>query len=305
MSEQRIEVGDGITLCYEAFGDPSDPPLLLVMGLGMQMIAWDDRFCQAIADRGYHVVRFDNRDAGRSTHTDVPVPTLKQLALRRFDRRQYELGELAGDAANLVKALGLAPAHVVGASMGGMIVQLMAAEHPEVVRTLTSIMSNTGHRWLGQPALAVYPRLLRKPATNREEGIERTVEMFALIGSPGFPRDDDRIRDQARRSIARDGDPRGMARQLGAILASGDRRAKLAGIRVPTLVIHGTQDKMVNPSGGKLTAKLVPDAKLMLVEGMGHDLPEPAWGRINDAIVAQAREADAAAGRSPAASAAA
>ena len=297
MAEQLIDVGEGITLCYETFGDPAAPPLLLVMGLGMQMIAWDDEWCEQLAGRGFHVVRFDNRDAGRSTHTDVPTPRIKQLATRKFDPRQYRLTDLAGDAARLLRALDLAPAHIVGASMGGMIVQTMAAEHPDVVRSLTSIMSNTGHRFLGQPALAVYPKLLRKPAKTREEGIERTVEMFSLIGSPGFPRDDDALRDQARRSIARDHDPRGMPRQLGAILASGDRKAQLATITAPTLVIHGTKDRMVNPSGGKLTAKLIPGAKLMMIEGMGHDLPKQVWPRLLDAIAELARGADAAAGR--------
>ncbi len=297
MAEQLQDIGGGITLCYETFGDPTDPPLLLVMGLGMQMIAWDDEWCTQLAGRGFHVVRFDNRDAGRSTHTKVRPPGIRQLLTRRFGPDQYRLTDLAGDAAALLRALDLAPAHVVGASMGGMIAQTIAAEHPDVVRSLTSIMSNTGHRWLGQPALAVYPRLLRKPAKTREEGIERTVAMFRLIGSPGFPRDEDALRDQARRSIARDGDPRGMGRQLGAILASGDRKAQLTTIAAPTLVIHGTKDRMVNPSGGKLTARLIPGAQLLMVEGMGHDLPKGAWPRLLDAIAELAHGADATAGR--------
>jgi pimeloyl-ACP methyl ester carboxylesterase len=302
MTEQFAEVGDGITLCYETFGDPADSPVVLVMGLATQMIAWHEEFCVQFADRGFHVVRFDNRDIGRSTHLDFRPPTLRQMLRRRVGPEQYSLSDMAGDTAGLIRALEIAPAHVVGASMGGMIGQVLAAEHPELVRSLTSIMSTTGSRWHGQPALSVYKYLLRPPPRDREGYIERAAEVFGLVGSTGFPRDESYIRERAARSYDRGYDIQAGGRQLGAITASADRTEQLRTIRAPTLVIHGTVDKMIKPSGGRATAKAVPGARLLEIEGMGHDLPRGVWPQILDAISDHARAADGARSRAAAAS---
>ncbi len=292
MSEQFCDVGGGISLCYETFGDPSDPTCLLVMGLGTQMIAWHEDFCEQLAGRGFHVVRFDNRDIGRSTHLSFPPPSVGQMVRRRFRPEQYSLSDMAGDARGLLRELELAPAHVVGASMGGMIAQTLAAEHPECVRSLVSIMSSTGNRWRGQPAPPVYRYLLQAPPRDRGAVVERASEIFGLIGSTGFARDDAYIRERAAKSFDRGFNPAGGARQLGAILASGDRTSQLRRITAPTLVIHGSVDKMIRPSGGRATARAIPGARLMLIEGMGHDLPRAVWPRIIDGIADNARRAE-------------
>ncbi len=284
MAESFCDVGRGVTLCYETFGDPSDPPVLLVMGLGMQMLGWHEDFCADLAERGFHVVRFDNRDAGLSTHFKGRPPTLRQLISRKFPSGQYRLSDMAEDTAGLLRELDLAPAHIVGVSMGGMIAQTLAARHPASVRTLTSIMSTTGNRFKGQPALRLYRALLRSAPNEREAFIEHMTGVFTMIGSPGFPRDLDFIRERAARSYDRDHDPAATGRQLAGILASGDRTAELRRISAPTLVIHGAADRLVAPSGGRATAKAIPGAKLMMIRGMGHDLPRGAWPRILDAI---------------------
>jgi pimeloyl-ACP methyl ester carboxylesterase len=291
MAEQLIRVSDEIELCYETFGDPSEPPLLLVMGLATQMIAWREEFCEQLAGRGFHVVRFDNRDVGRSTHLRGRPPRPLELVTRSKRPARYLLSDMADDAAGLLRALDLEPAHVVGASMGGMIAQTLAARHPESVLSLTSIMSNTGNRWLGQPSVSLYPMFLRRPAEGREQAIERIVKVFETIGSRGLPQDIDDIRDIAARSFDRDHDPSGPGRQLAAIIASGDRSAELKRIEAPTLVIHGTDDRLVRPSGGRATARAIPGAKLLKIKGMGHDLPRAAWTEIIDAIAENAARA--------------
>jgi pimeloyl-ACP methyl ester carboxylesterase len=292
MTEQFKDVGRGITLCYEDFGDPDDAPILLVMGLATQMVAWHEDFCTELADRGFYVVRFDNRDIGRSTHFDFRPPSVSQMLLRRLDPQQYSLSDMADDAAELLNQLDISPAHVVGASMGGMIGQVMAAEHPEAVRSLTSIMATTGSRWHGQPAFAVYRYLLRPPPRDREGYIDRSAEVFGLVGSTGFDRDEQYVRERAARSYDRGYDVRAGGRQLGAIVASGDRTKALGSVIAPTLVVHGTVDKMVRPSGGRATAKAIPGARLMMIDGMGHDLPRGAWPQLIDAISEHARAAD-------------
>jgi pimeloyl-ACP methyl ester carboxylesterase len=292
MNEQFADVGRGVTLCYETFGDPSDPPLLLVMGLGMQMIGWHQDFCGELAGRGFHVVRFDNRDAGRSTHFPGPVPTLRQLLTRRFHANQYRLTDMAEDAGGLLRELDLAPAHVVGASMGGMIAQTMAAHQPESVRTLTSIMSNTGSRVSGQPAPSLYKPLLTPAPVEREAFLDHVERLFTRIGSPGRADVDD-LREIAGLSYDRSRDPASAIRQLAAILASGNRVRDLRRIKAPTLVIHGTADKLVRPSGGRATAKAIPGARLLSIDGMGHDLPRAFWPRIVDAIAGHARSREA------------
>jgi pimeloyl-ACP methyl ester carboxylesterase len=300
MTEQFCDVGRGITLCYETFGDPADPPVLLVMGLATQMIAWHEEFCEQLAERGFYVVRFDNRDIGRSTHLDFSPPSFREMVRRRVRPEQYSLSDMAEDAAGLIRELELDPAHLVGASMGGMIAQVLAAEHPELTRSLTSIMSTTGSRRHGQPALPVYKYLLRPPPRDREGYIERAAQVFGLVGSTGFPRDESYIRERAGRSYDRGYDVRAGGRQLGAIVASADRTKQLSTITAPTLVIHGTVDKMIKPSGGRATARAIPGARLMMIEGMGHDLPRGVWPRLLDAIADHARAADAAGARAAA-----
>lgn len=291
-SERFAEVGGGVTLCYETFGDPADPPVLLIMGLGMQLLGWDARFCALLAERGFHVVRFDNRDAGLSTSIDAPVPGVAQLASRRFDPRQYDLGDMATDAVGLLRELSLAPAHLVGASLGGMVAQTMAARSPASVRTLTSIMSTTGHRLKGQPAPSRYRFLLRPAPRERDAYMDHNVELWRAIGSKGFPVDEDAVRERAGRAFDRARNPAGTGRQMAAVLKSGDRTRELRGVTAPTLVIHGDGDTLVRPSGGKATAAAIPGADLMLVEGMGHDLPPQVWPRVVDAVAERARRVD-------------
>ena len=292
MDEQFADVGRGITLCYDQVGDPGGEPLLLVMGLGTQLIGWPDGFCEQLAAQGFHVTRFDNRDIGRSTKLhDVKPPGLASIVTRSRKAAGYLLGDMADDAAGLLDALGIESAHVVGASMGGMIAQTLAARHPDRVRTLTSIMSNTGSRFTGQPAPRVLPLFLRAPASDPDQAVERVVQMFALVGSPGFTRDEDELRAMARLSIERGkGDTAGTGRQLQAILASGDRTAELRRITAPTLVVHGNADRLVRPSGGRATAKAIPGARLELIDGMGHDLPRDLWPRLVDLITSHARQ---------------
>jgi pimeloyl-ACP methyl ester carboxylesterase len=292
MAEQLTDVGHGITLCHEEFGQSGDPPMLLIMGLATQMIAWADEFCQQLAARGFYVVRFDNRDIGRSTHMTGAPPTPGQLLRRHFPTVEYTLSDMADDAQGLLRTLGIEPAHVVGASMGGMIAQMLAAEHPDSVRSMVSIMSATGSRRTGQPAVSLYPYLLRRAPQQKDAYVEHIVRVFTAIGSPAFPRDEQRIRDLAARSYDRGHDPAGPGRQLAAILASGDRTAQLRRIKAPTLVIHGTKDKLVRKSGGRATARAIPGARLELIEGMGHDLPEALWPRLIDLITNHARAAE-------------
>jgi pimeloyl-ACP methyl ester carboxylesterase len=301
VNEQFCDVGGGVTLCYEAFGYREDPPILLIMGLATQMIAWHEDFCVELAERGFHVVRFDNRDIGRSTHFDFPPPTVGQMLRRRFRPEQYSLSDMAGDAAGLLRQLDLAPAHVVGASMGGMIAQMLAAEHPDSVRSLTSIMSSTGSRIHGQPAFSVYRYLLQAPPRDRDAYVDRAAAVFGLVGSTGFDRDEQYIRERAARSFDRGFDVLAGGRQLGAILKSGNRTKQLHNIKAPTLVIHGSVDKMIRLSGGRATARAIPGARLMTIEGMGHDLPRGAWPQIIDAIAENARAADGVRSRAAAA----
>ncbi|HEY4277629.1 MAG TPA: alpha/beta hydrolase [Conexibacter sp.] len=294
MAETMYEVGRGVTICAETFGDPSDPPVLLIMGLGMQMVRWHETFVEQLTSRGFSVIRFDNRDSGLSTFcSDVPLPTLRQLMRRRFDPRQYKLTDMARDTAGLIDALGLDTVHVVGASMGGMIAQTVAAEHPRRVRSLTSIMSNTGSRWSGQPALKSYPILLgRAPPPELDAYLARQIAVHKTIGSPGLPGDDPLFVEISRRSFERNSDPRGTARQLAAILASGDRTRQLRTISAPTLVIHGDSDRLVNLSGGRATARAIPGAELHIVRGMGHDLPAQDWPEVIGSIAHHIRSVE-------------
>ncbi len=288
MNEQFATVGD-VELCYETFGSPEDPAMLLIMGLGTQMIAWHEDFCAELVSRGFFVIRYDNRDCGRSTRFDhVPPPTIPQLLTRRLRHVAYTLDDMADDAAGLLDHLGIESAHVTGASMGGMIAQMLAAGHPDRVRSLASIMSSTGSRVSGQPRLRAYPVLLRRPPRDREQYVEALIRLFGIIGSPGFERDVEALRELAGQGFDRGVSAAGTGRQMAAILASGNRTAALHRIQAPTVVIHGTADKLVSPSGGKATARAIPGARLVLVRGMGHDMPRGAWPQIIGAIAENA-----------------
>ncbi len=291
--EQLIDVERGVTLCAERFGDPAHPPLLLIAGLGQQLLSWPEEFCAALTEQEFQVIRFDNRDIGRSTHFHSRPPGLKQLATRRFPPEQYDLADMAQDTANLIEALELAPVHVVGISMGGMIGQTLAARHPALVRSLVSIMSTTGARRSGWIAPSTMRLVFRPPARDREAAADRADTLWRHIGSQGFPYDEAMVRDLAMRSFDRDGRAAaGAGRQIGAITKSGDRRAELRGVAAPTLVIHGDRDRMVHPSGGRSTAATIPGARLETIAGMGHDLPPGAWARLIELIATHARSAD-------------
>jgi len=248
------------------------------------------------------VVRFDNRDAGRSTHFEGRPPTIRQLLMRSRRAARYSLADMADDAAALLQALSLAPAHVIGASMGGMIAQTMAARHPQAVRSLTSIMSSTGSLRSGQPALRVYSIFLRRAPRQRDAFVNHMERVFGLIGSPAYhDQDRDDVRAMAGASFDRDSDPHGSGRQLAAIIAAGDRTAELRRIGAPTLVIHGSADPLVAHSGGVATARAIAGARLLTIPGMGHDLPRAQWPQLIDGIASHAQQADAAARASRAA----
>jgi pimeloyl-ACP methyl ester carboxylesterase len=280
---------NGIDIEYETFGDPTDPVMLLIMGLGGQLIVWDDELCRQLAGHGFRVIRFDNRDVGLSTKLDdAPQPDM--MAVLRGDRSSvtYGLEDMAADAVGLLDALGVERAHIVGVSMGGMIGQLLAIDHPDRVLSLASIMSNTGDPNVGMPTPEAIAQLMKPPPTEREEVITREVETTRVFGSPGFPFDKERTRHRAAASFDRCFYPAGVARHVGALVGAADRTEHLARIDVPTVVIHGTADPLVTPSGGEATAKAIPGAELIMIEGMGHELPPETWPRVVDAIVANA-----------------
>jgi pimeloyl-ACP methyl ester carboxylesterase len=288
-SDEQFAPANGIELCYQEMGDPDGEPLLLIMGLATQMIAWDEEFCEMLAERAFRVVRFDNRDIGRSTRIrSAGVPGKLDLVLGRRRTAPYLLRDMAADTFGLMDHLGIDSAHLVGASMGGMIAQSAAIEQPRRVRSLTSIMSTTGSRRVGHPSYRTLGLLLGKPPREREAAIDRVVKTFRTIGSPGYPFEEERIREIAGRSFDRGHSEAGIARQLHAISASGDRTPALRKLDLPTLVIHGKNDLLVNPSGGRATAKAIPGARLKLVDGMGHDLPRPLWPEFVDEIAANA-----------------
>jgi pimeloyl-ACP methyl ester carboxylesterase len=269
---------NGMELAYETFGDASAPPVVLIMGLATQMIAWPDELCEGLARNGLFVVRFDNRDVGESTHLrNLPPPRLADIVVRRRPP-PYSIGDMAADVAGLLDSLGLGQVHLVGASMGGFIAQTVALEHPDRVRTLTLMMTSTGSRRVGQPRPRIYARLLRRRvAAGRPAAIAATVETFRLIGSPGFVFDEQYIRDLAGRSYDRGYDPVGSRRQLAASVSQPNRTADLRRITVPALVIHGLHDPLVAPSGGLAIARAIPDSRFAGFSGMGHDLPRALW----------------------------
>ena len=286
--ERRARVGD-IELAYETIGGPAGQPMLLIMGLAAQMILWPDGLCRRFADRGFFVIRFDNRDCGRSTVLDRAGRPSLQAVLARRARPPYELTDMAADAAGLLDHLGITAAHVVGASLGGMIAQTLAIERPERVLSLASIMSTTGNGRVGQPTPEALEVLMtRPPLDDRSAFVESTIAARAVIGSRGLERDEEWTRAIAGRSFDRGIHPDGTLRQLAASIASRNRTERLRQIDVPTVVIHGTDDPLIDASGGRATAEAIPGAELVLIDGMGHDLPPAAWDRIVDAVAANA-----------------
>jgi pimeloyl-ACP methyl ester carboxylesterase len=292
MTEERANVGD-VELVYESIGNRADPTLLLVMGLGMQLINWDREFCEGLAARGFHVIRFDNRDAGLSTKIDAPVPNVMRAMAGFRIRAPYLLDDMAADSFGLLDQLGIERAHVTGVSMGGMIAQAMAIRRPERVLSLGSMLSTPGDRRVGTPKLRVWSVLMRRAPQRRDAYIDYFVRVFRMIGSPGYPVEEARIREQAAATYDRCHYPAGTARQLGAILASGSRTAALRRLDVPTVVIHGKNDPLVPFHAGVATARAIPRADLVTFSGMGHDLPRELWPQFTDALTKNAERAAA------------
>ncbi len=293
VSEELYAPIGEVELCYQTFGDPDDEPLLLVMGLSGPMTWWDQVFCERLAAAGFHVVRYDNRDTGRSSRVAAPVrhdQLLRAFATGRA-HAPYSMSDLAGDAVALLDHLGLESAHVVGVSMGGMIAQTVAIEHPSRVRSLTSISSTTGRRTVGWQHPALLPRLIAPRKAGREAYIASSVAMWALIGSAGYPSDPESLRTRAGETFDRGVSTSGVLRQMMAILTQPDRTPRLRELRIPALVLHGTADKMVHVSGGRATAAAIPGAELVLIDGMGHDLPPELFDTFVEAIARTAARA--------------
>jgi pimeloyl-ACP methyl ester carboxylesterase len=281
---------NGLQLAYESFGSPTDPPLVLVMGLGTQLLGWPAEFCRLIADRGFQVVRFDNRDIGLSTYLDdLPTPDLAAIMGGDYATVPYLMSDFADDVVGLLDALGFAKAHVVGASMGGMIVQQLAIDHPDRLLSLCSIMSTTGDPKVGQGTPETLALLTRSPATSRDQAIEMSVAGLQMLSSPGYPATDDEQRVKAAAAYDRAFHPAGALRQTAAIVGSPDRTEGLRSVTVPSLVIHGTDDPLVNISGGEATVAAIPGATWLAIPGMGHDIPPGVWPVVVDAIVANTK----------------
>jgi pimeloyl-ACP methyl ester carboxylesterase len=283
-----------IDIVYDTFGETTDPPMLLIMGLGEQMISWDEDFCRQIAAHGYWVIRFDNRDVGLSTRLDeLGIPNVLALMQAKAQgeavQAPYTLRDMADDAVGLLDALEIGSAHIVGISMGGMIAQEMAIHHPRRVRTLTSIMSSTGNPELPPPRPEAQSVLLKPFPMDRESYLENAIQTWRILSGPGYPMDEARVRERAGKSFDRGLSLTGTARQLAAILASDSREEALRSITHKTLVIHGDADPLVPVECGKETASSIPNAKLLIIEGMGHDLPLAVAPQVLEAIVNHAR----------------
>ena len=294
----QIARANGIELCYEIFGDANAEPMLLIMGLGAQMIHWDDDFCRQLAARGFRVIRFDNRDIGKSSRMTggkrlSPVELLKLRFLKIPVAAPYKLRDMAEDVTGLMDVLGIKSAHLVGASMGGMIAQEIAISFPQRVRSLTSIMSTTGNPKDPPPTREATAMLMAPPPATKEEYFERYAQTWKILRVGSFPQDEALDRARAERNFERGLNPAGVGRQLRAILASGSRKERLRSVKAPTLVIHGSVDPLVRPEAGKDTAASIPGAKLLMIEGMGHALPIPMWPQVIDAIDKHAHAASA------------
>jgi pimeloyl-ACP methyl ester carboxylesterase len=291
VSPELFAEANGQRLCYQTFGDGRAPVILLIMGLGAQMVLWDEDFCTALAARGYRVVRFDNRDIGRSSKIDVAVKVdFADLIMKQMRGEKivspYTLRDMAADACGLLDHLSVSRAHIVGASMGGMIAQEMAINFPERMLTLTSIMSSTGNPTLPPPAPEATAVLLAPPPTNREDYLASFARTWRVLRVGSFPADEANDLARGELTFERGLNPMGVARQMLAIFASGDRRAKLAQVKIPTLVIHGDVDPLVRLAAGEDTAKTIPGASLVVVKDMGHAMPTPLAPQIIDAIAA-------------------
>lgn len=281
-----------IDMAYQCFGNSSHPPVLLMMGAGAQMIAWPDGFCDELVKQGLYLIRFDNRDTGLSTHfNDAPIPNFTAAMAGDYSSVTYTLSDMAADTIGLIDGLGLDKVHLVGASMGGMIAQTVAIEYRSRIKSLTSIMSTTGAPAVGLPDFKTLSSLGEAPYHDREAYIEWRIRSLKALGSPGFPFDEATVAKTAGLSWDRDHDPLGMLRQAVAVLKSGDRTEKLHQLKVPTLVLHGTSDKMIDVSGGKATAEAIPGARLHLFEGMGHGFPQALWAELAMLIAQHVRNA--------------
>jgi len=296
MAENTVTFDNGISICYEAFGRPEDPTILLIMGLGGPMGWWSTVFCENLAGRGFQVIRFDNRDTGRSSRFE------SSRRMRRTDlvgsfvglakRAEYTLDDMADDAFGLLSAIDVERAHVVGVSMGGMIAQMMAIKHPERVRSLASVMSTTGRRTVGWQDPRLLPMLFGRGMMDRDSYIARSAVTVAAIGSPGYPGDPEAGRRRAEETFDRGWSAEGVARHLLAVVSQTDRTEQLRRLDIPTVVIHGLADRMVHVSGGRATAAAIPNAELVLIPGMGHDLPPELDDTIGDAIERNIRRAE-------------
>ncbi len=287
-----------VELAHQSFGSKSDPAILLIMGLGAQMVQWPDLFCEALAERGFHVIRFDNRDVGESTWLDGhPPPNLMRLLLRKrlglTCAVPYTLEDMARDAVGLLDALGIQQAHVVGASMGGMIAQLLAIHHPERVLSLTSIMSTTSNPRLPRAPRDIARRIM-VPApdpANFEACVQHSMGLNRLLMSPAYPSTDEALRERVERVVSRGVNPPGKLRQIAAITVTTDRRPGLARLNIPSAVIHGNADRLVPPAHGLDIARVSPKAEMELIDGMAHDLPIALAPRMIDVIVRTANRA--------------
>jgi pimeloyl-ACP methyl ester carboxylesterase len=285
---EQIARANGIEVAYDELGDPDGEPVVLIMGLGTQLIHWDVRFCKRLGEQGFRVIRHDNRDCGHSQKfRGSGNPNLAEMLLG-LGSPVYRLSDMAGDTVGLLDHLEIPEAHIVGVSMGGMIAQTVAIEHPERTRSLTSIMSMTGSRRLAVPRLRAFGTLLSRPPRDREAYAKAVAKTFEVIGSPGYPQRPDYVRALAYAAYDRCFYPAGTGRQLHAINSSGDRTKELKRLKMPAAVIHGSEDPLVRPAAGRATAKAIPGADLTLIEGMGHDLPPGVWPRVIDAITRNA-----------------
>ncbi|WP_236791816.1 alpha/beta fold hydrolase [Amycolatopsis sp. GM8] len=288
----RSVLANGISLCCATYGDPADPPLLMIMGQGTQLDGWDRGFVDELIGSGFFVIRFDNRDVGLSQRIDGN-PDLAAIRGGDLSTLPYTLDDMAADVVGLLDALGLDRAHLLGASMGGMIAQLVAIRWPERVLSLCSIMSSTGDRAVGQPDPDTIA-LMRRPAPPTREGVvEAAVERSRALAGSGFPFDEEAARTKAAAAYDRAHDPAGRLRQQAAAIAAADRTPALRGLRVPTVVIHGTDDRLVGISGGRATADAVPDARFEVIDGMGHGIVRGAWPQIITAVRRNAARATA------------
>jgi pimeloyl-ACP methyl ester carboxylesterase len=287
----RLTVGE-IGIAYETLGDPADPPVVLIHGLGGQLVDWPDGFCAELVERGLYVIRFDNRDVGLSSHSGAPPPDLRAVLSGDTSSVRYTLDDMARDATGLMEGLGLRSAHVVGFSLGGMIAQTLAIGHPTRVRSLTSISSTTGNSQVGQATETALALLTVPPVPARDAVMDRAVLSSRIVGSPAYPADQAEVRAAAARAFDRAFDPVGAAHQMAASVVQTDRTADLGRLSIPTLVIHGAEDPLIQVSGGRATAAAIPGAELVVIEGMGHDLPSALFPDITDHIAALVRRAE-------------